>query len=237
MIPLAKGKAFSSRESLAAGIAAIISATGSRQPMTPVEQGRTAEFPPSSPSALATPSQTSSLAATPSPAGNTLEILLFTTTACSGFPSASLLRPTMTGAPGMAFLVKTAAQSSVGLSRQIRFRFMGRTFPVISAGENLRPAAPTRKPWGNIKSASCWENSSSEPHSRVSCTPGCQAVATARLRIPIGEAMARPLHREQPCTLPRRGLPALRPMAKDRATGNAEGAEMPAALQRRATCS
>mmetsp|Transcript_38510 Transcript_38510/g.103230 ORF Transcript_38510/g.103230 Transcript_38510/m.103230 type:complete len:310 (-) Transcript_38510:215-1144(-) len=93
----------------AAGTAAFISSTGRRQPMTPVEHGSTAPAPPARPRASATAPHTASLAASPSPPGQTLDTLLLTTIACRGFLSASRRRPTRTGQPGNALEVNTSA--------------------------------------------------------------------------------------------------------------------------------
>jgi hypothetical protein len=60
-----------------------------------------------------------------------------------GFPR----RPTMTGAPGKAFLVNTAAKSGVGASRamsvSVIFEGLG-----ASLGRNSKRVVPTRKPFG-----------------------------------------------------------------------------------------
>src|ERR1035438_1737475 len=90
--------------------------TGRPQPMTPVELGRTSAC--ENPSRRAVSAQIRSAAPTP-PGAQTFEILLLTMMAArAGSPS--LLRPTTTGAPGKAFLVKTAAKSGDGLSSAIR---------------------------------------------------------------------------------------------------------------------
>ena len=82
---------------------------GRRQPMTPVDSGRTASRPPGMPSVDATAAHTRSLASTPSPAAHTFEILLFTMTACTGFWLKRRSRMTLIGAPGKRLRVITAA--------------------------------------------------------------------------------------------------------------------------------
>ena len=111
--------------------------------MTPVEQGRTS--PGAMPRRPAAAAQTVSLASTP-PGAQTLEILLLIRMAPS-LGSARRLRPTITGAPGKAFLVKTAAKSGVGASRamsvSVIFEGLG-----ASLGTKSKRAVPTRKPCG-----------------------------------------------------------------------------------------
>lgn len=75
------------------------SLAGNRQPITPVEEGKTTE-PEESSSALATAEHTSSESASPSPPEHTLETLLLMTKAARGPPSESRRRPTLMGAPG-----------------------------------------------------------------------------------------------------------------------------------------
>mmetsp|Transcript_82120 Transcript_82120/g.163560 ORF Transcript_82120/g.163560 Transcript_82120/m.163560 type:complete len:331 (-) Transcript_82120:27-1019(-) len=162
MILRAAGRAEPRRSaSAASGRASSMRATGRRQPMTPVESGSTASAPPSSLSASAAPRHTSSLAATPSPAAQTLEILLLTTRACKALPAARRCRPTLTGAPGKRFWVKVAAQLSVGWSSAMSVRFMTAVAPSSSAGENVKPHTPTRKPSGSCCVSSCCKCASS----------------------------------------------------------------------------
>src|ERR1017187_6924686 len=99
----------------AAGRARSIASTGRPQPMTPVELGRTEVA--GTPRRRAVSPQILSAASTP-PGAHTFEILLLMMIAAiPGSPSR--LRPTVTGAPGKAFLVNTAAKSGLGLSRAI----------------------------------------------------------------------------------------------------------------------
>mmetsp|Transcript_23991 Transcript_23991/g.78202 ORF Transcript_23991/g.78202 Transcript_23991/m.78202 type:complete len:420 (+) Transcript_23991:752-2011(+) len=138
----------------AAGTASAISPTGSRQPITPVEAGSTDEAPPGSESASAAAAQTASESPTPSLPEHTFEILLLTTMACRSPPAASRFRPTVTGAPQKAFLVKTAAQLLEGASATMSVRFIVARVPsAASAGEKRKPAVPTWKPDGSVASA------------------------------------------------------------------------------------
>mmetsp|Transcript_57011 Transcript_57011/g.129172 ORF Transcript_57011/g.129172 Transcript_57011/m.129172 type:complete len:276 (-) Transcript_57011:60-887(-) len=166
--------------------------TGRDQPMMPVEQGRTirarfaAPSRPRSPSRMArsapSPVQMSSDDCSPepgSPPGHTLEILLLTTMACRGPPSARRLRPTFTGAPGKALVVKSAVQASVGSSSRIKVRLMGRSTRVgSSTGSKVSFDLPMRKPCGRSPwvSRNCWcftsELNSSSPSSTSSSTSG-----------------------------------------------------------------
>ena len=122
----------------------MIASTGSPQPMTPVELGSTEAG--ATPRSRAASAQIRSEAAAP-PGAQTFEILLFTMTAESA-GSPSLARPTMTGAPGNAFLVKTAAKSGDGRSSAIRVSVILAGFGA-SAGVKSNRAVPTRKPAGS----------------------------------------------------------------------------------------
>ncbi len=128
----------------AAGREPMIASTGRPQPMTPVEHGRTA--PGGTPRSRAASAHTRSAAATP-PGAHTFEILLLMTIAASD-GSASLPRPTMTGAPGKAFLVKTAAKSGVGLSSAMSVSVILAGLGA-SAGVKSKRETPTRNPPGN----------------------------------------------------------------------------------------
>jgi hypothetical protein len=120
-----------------------------RQPITPVDEGNTS-LEDDSPSALAVEEHTSSAASTP-PGAQTFETLLLITTACS-FPSFSAIldRPTITGAPGNAFFVKSAANESVGLSIDIRVTVIFACIVGTSCGLNPSLCAPTRNPLGSF---------------------------------------------------------------------------------------
>ena len=129
--------------SRAFGSAATISSTGSPQPITPVEQGSTSSaFRPSSPPAA---THRASLASTP-PGAQTLEILLLMRMAPS-FGAPKRRRPTITGAPGKALRVKSAAKSAVGSSSAINVSVM-RAGLGASLGIKSNRALPTRKPCG-----------------------------------------------------------------------------------------
>ena len=171
MMPFAAGSADPlCKAAAAAGRALIISSTGSRQPITPVDIGRMAVPPASKPSAAAAAAHTCSDASTP-PAAHTFDILLFTTTACSGAPAASRARPTFTGAPGKRLRVKTAAYSVVGSSSAITVRFIVALAEASSsAGEKVKPEVPTRKPRGRgaVASVCRYEASSAWQHA-VTC--------------------------------------------------------------------
>ncbi len=130
----------------APGSASTIAFTGSRQPMTPVDEGSTS-FAPTPRSRAAAPA-TSSAAATPSGA-QTFEILLFTTQAASR-GSARRARPTITGAPGKAFRVNFAANDGVGSSAAMTTRFI-RAGLGTSTGTNssrVRPDAESEREAG-----------------------------------------------------------------------------------------
>ena len=129
-----------------AGIAATSASTGMRHPMMPVEHGKTSDGD-ASPSARAAPAHTASADATPSGA-HTLLILLLITIACSAPPAASRARPTITGAPGKALRVNSAATEGVGASSAINVAVICAVRPGISAGEKENVDAPTRKPRG-----------------------------------------------------------------------------------------
>ena len=68
------------------------------------------------------------------PPAHTFEILLLTMIACKPPPFASRLRPTSTGAPGNAFLVKRAVHDSVGFSSVTR---VSRTSHFVTDGFNI----------------------------------------------------------------------------------------------------
>src|SRR5512138_100296 len=127
----------------AAGSAASIGSTGRRQPMTPVDDGRTS--PGAQPTSRAASAHTRSAASTP-PGAQTFAILLFTTRAASAGPSARR-RPTITGAPGNAFRVNLAAKAGVGRSSATSVSRMRAGFGT-STGTNSNDAVPTRKPSG-----------------------------------------------------------------------------------------
>src|ERR1017187_8187212 len=129
----------------AVGTAANVASMGRRQPMTPVELGKI--WLAAMPSALATPAHRRGAVVTPSGA-HTFEILLLTTMAPRD-GSSRRRRPTMTGAPGKALRVKTAAKSAVGLSSTMRVRFMAAGLGT-STGTNSKRAVPTRKPAGRM---------------------------------------------------------------------------------------
>ena len=112
--------------------------------MTPVELGRTA--PCGQPRSRAVSAQTRSAASAP-PGAHTFEILLLTMIAASDGP-ASLARPTMTGAPGNAFFVNTAAKSGVGRSSAMSVSVILAGLGA-SAGVKSKREAPTRNPAGS----------------------------------------------------------------------------------------
>ena len=103
------------------------------------------------PRAVAAAAHTVSLSDTP-PGAHTLEILLFTTIACTAGAS-SRDRPISTGAPGSAFRVNMAAKLGVGSSATMSVRFMRASFVGSSAGWNANPPTPTRNPRGRLDRA------------------------------------------------------------------------------------
>ncbi|OQB89356.1 MAG: hypothetical protein BWX86_02485 [Verrucomicrobia bacterium ADurb.Bin122] len=131
--------------STALGNAGSMASTGSVQPMTPVELGST--WPALRPSCFASSPQSRSEASTP-PGAQTLEILLFTRIAPS-VGSESRARPTITGAPGNAFLVNTAAKSGVGLSSAMSVSVIFAGFGA-SRGTKSKRVVPTRNPAGKV---------------------------------------------------------------------------------------
>jgi hypothetical protein len=146
--------------------------------MTPVELGRI--WPGAMPSAPATPAHRRSAVATPSGA-HTFEILLLTTIAPRD-GSSRRRRPMMTGAPGKALRVKTAAKSGVGLSSAMRVRFMAAGLGT-STGTNSKRVEPTRKPAGKM----AWVESqarcaSREAKVRVVLAMGCLVAGKWRAR-------------------------------------------------------
>ena len=116
--------------------------------MTPVELGSTADC--GTPRRRPVSAQIRSAASTP-PGAHTFEILLLMMTAAIE-ASASRERPTTTGAPGNAFLVKTAAKACDGLSSAIRVSVILAGFGA-SAGVKSNRADPTRNPAGSAECA------------------------------------------------------------------------------------
>lgn len=96
------------------------------------------------------------------PGAQTLEILLFTMIAPSAGDSASRLRPTMTGAPGKAFLVNIAANPAPAASGWSSAMSVSAIFAGLGAstGVKSKRAVPTRNPRGSA----AWEAS----HARCS---------------------------------------------------------------------
>ena len=123
----------------------MIASAGRLQPITPVELGSTAGAPTFS--SWAVSAQILSAAWTP-PGAHTLEILLLMMIAAS-MGSFMRLLPTTTGAPGKAFLVKTAAKSGVGRSRAIRVSVIFAGFGA-STGVKSNRAPPTLNPSGSL---------------------------------------------------------------------------------------
>ena len=131
------------RAATAPGRASIMGFTGSLQPMTPVELGKTSRS--ATPRRRAAAEATSSAASTP-PGAQTFETLLFTTQAASRGPERRS-RPTITGAPGKALRVNLAANEGVGASRAMSVSAILAGLGA-STGVNSRRAVPTRKPLG-----------------------------------------------------------------------------------------
>mmetsp|Transcript_9451 Transcript_9451/g.16202 ORF Transcript_9451/g.16202 Transcript_9451/m.16202 type:complete len:355 (+) Transcript_9451:390-1454(+) len=154
MMPVAASNAPGALKSSKCGRASTISSTGKRQPMTPVELGKT-HLPLGNCRFLANSSQILWEALTPpsSSGGETLLILLFTTRAWIFSFSRSRCRPSFTGAPGKAFWVKVAATCSEASSKQITVSFIGSSpISCASCGMNFRLLEARRNPPG---SASC----------------------------------------------------------------------------------
>mmetsp|Transcript_29360 Transcript_29360/g.67436 ORF Transcript_29360/g.67436 Transcript_29360/m.67436 type:complete len:237 (-) Transcript_29360:250-960(-) len=159
MIALAAVKASPSPSAIsatAAGTTSLASSSaGSLHPITPVLLGRTLRPPPGRSRQVATASQTVSEAAWPSSAEQTLETLLLMTRAWRGIPEERRDRPTLMGAPGYLFLVKTAPQLSVGSSSATTVPKIFRP-PIAGAstGTNVPGADPHRNPRG--RDARAW---------------------------------------------------------------------------------
>ncbi len=131
------------RLAAAVGTAPTMASMGMRQPITPVELGSTSVG--RRPRAPATAAHRRSAVASPSGA-RTFETLLLTTMA-PRVGSARRRRPMMTGAPGNALRVKTAAKSGVGRSGASNVMLMVAAWPV-SAAVNGKRVVPARNPRG-----------------------------------------------------------------------------------------
>ena len=144
-MPFAAGSALPRwSDAAAAGMAFTSSEAGIRQPMMPVEHGRT-EFG-GAPRAFAAAAATFCAASTP-PGAQTFDTLLLITMACSEAAGRAVrARPTMTGAPGNAFFVNSAANDGDGLSRAMTVSVMAIVLEGSSGGTKLNDDVPTRKP-------------------------------------------------------------------------------------------
>ena len=128
------------------GSAERISATGSCQPMMPVEALKKSS--PGAPITAPRPARSSSASSRPRGV-QTFEILLFTST-----PRVTLRarrsRPRRTGAPGKRLRVNTPAKLAVGSSRAISERFIASgSATARSRGKKRMGAVPQRKPSGS----------------------------------------------------------------------------------------